>query len=151
MVLAFASIFAVESNSINATIRGKEMNIVSMLARNQMVDLEYKVEGKTFDEVKKDDGGQFPAPYEAYRWTSKIKEIKFPNLAPGGPGGDKKGGEEGGQNEIADMIMKRVTKYFTEAVREMTVTIFWKRGANEVSYSVSTYWVDLNHEFPTSE
>lgn len=159
MVLAFASILAIESNSINATIRSKEMNMVAMLARNQMTDLEFKIEGKTFDEVKKEDGGTFAAPFERFRWQSAVKEIKFPNI--GGGGGNGAGGagaagakkeEDGAQAQVAEMITKAITNYFSKAIREVSVTIFWKRGSNEVSYSVSTYWVDLNHEFnPTPE
>ena len=147
MVLSFASILAVESNSINATIRAKEMNIVAMLARNQMVELEYKIEGKTFEEVRKEEGGSFDPPYESYRWKSEIKEIKFPNL---NPGGEKKEGEEGG-NQYAELITKLVAKFFSKAIREISVTVFWKRGSSDQSFSVSTYWVDLNHEFETTE
>ena len=149
MVLAFASILAIESNSINATIRAKEMNIVAMLARNQMTDLEYRVEGKTFEEVKKEEGGTFPAPNERFRWKAQVKEIKFPNLSPGGGSGKKD--QENQQNPYAEMITKAVTNYFTKAIREISVTIYWKRGSNEVSYAVSTYWVDLNHEFSPTE
>jgi type II secretion system protein I len=161
MVLAFASILAVESNSINATTRAKEMNIVAMLARNQMIELEYKVEGKTFEEVKKTEGGTFPPPYEGYRWQTEVKEIKFPNLnvGGGGKGGSSSsssssnsssssgGAGEQDANQYAEMITKMVTEYFTKAIREIGVTIYWKRGKSEASYSVSTYWVDLNHEF----
>ena len=55
MVLAFASILAVESGAINASDRAKTMNIVQMLAKNQMIEWEYRIEGRTFDEVKKED------------------------------------------------------------------------------------------------
>lgn len=153
MVLAFASILAVESNSISATTRAKEMNIVAMLARNKMVELEYQVEGKSFDEVKKEEGGTFDSPYEAFRWKTEVKELKFPNLASLG-GGNKNSGAGGGDDQgsqYAEQITKLVTKFFTKALREISVTIFWKRGSGEVNYSVSTYWVDLNHEFETTE
>ncbi len=73
MVLAFASILAVECNSINATTRAKQMNIVAMLARNKMIETEYKIEGKTFDEIKKEEGGTFAAPYEIYRWKTEVQ------------------------------------------------------------------------------
>jgi type II secretion system protein I len=155
MVLAFASILAVESNSINATLRTKQMNTVAMLAKNQMVQLEYKVEGKTFEEVKKEESGTFPAPYEDYRWKTEVKELKFPNLKFGGGGGSGNAGGGGGggagdQDQMVETITKNLTDYFTKAVREISVTIYWKRGSKDTSYSVSTYWVDLNHEFAPS-
>jgi hypothetical protein len=118
------------------------MNIVAMLARNQMAELEYKVEGKTFEEFKKTDGGTFAAPYTDYRWTTEIKELEFPNLAP-----EKKKDNESGDANYAEIITKNVATYFSKSIREMNVTIFWKRGGGEVSFTVSSYWVDLNHEF----
>jgi prepilin-type N-terminal cleavage/methylation domain-containing protein len=151
MVMAFASILAVESNSINATTRAKEMNMVAMLAHGKMIDLEYRVEGKSFDEVQKEQGGNFDAPYEKFRWKTEIKEIKFPNMSMGNnKGAGNANGEDSG-NQYADLIMKLVTNFFTKAIRELVVTVFWKRNSVEVSYTVSTYWVDLNHEFETSE
>jgi general secretion pathway protein I len=151
MVLAFASILAVENNSIQATIRAKEMNIATMLARGKMIELEYEVEGKTFDEVRKENGGTFEAPYESYSWKTEIKEIKFPNMSFGGGGENKEGGGDDQGNQYAEMLTKLITNYFTKAVREISVTISYKRGANPVAHTVSTYWVDLNHEFETSE
>lgn len=46
------------------------------------------------------------------------------------------------------MVSNLVSKYLSQAVREVTITISWKRGAGEQHYSISTYWVDLNHDFP---
>jgi prepilin-type N-terminal cleavage/methylation domain-containing protein len=149
MVLAFASILAVESNSIGATIRAKEMNIVAMLARGKMIEMEYKVEGKTFEETQKEDGGNFETPYESFRWKTEVREIKFPNMSMGG--GKSANGDDDQSNQYAELLTKLVTKFFSKAVRELVVTIFWKHDSTEVSYSVSTYWVDLNHEFETSE
>lgn len=152
MVMAFASILAVEHNSINATTRARELNVVTMLARSKMVELEYKVEGKTFDEIRKEEQGNFTPPHENYHWKTEIKEIKFPNMNLGG-GGGKEGSASGDDsgNQFAELLMKLVTNYFTKAIREMVVTISYKRGPGDMSYSVSTYWVDLNHEFETSE
>ncbi|HLD99902.1 MAG TPA: prepilin-type N-terminal cleavage/methylation domain-containing protein [Bdellovibrionota bacterium] len=147
MMVAFASILAVESGSINASNRAKQLNIVAMLAKNQMIEAEYEIEGKTFEEVKKKDGGNFAQPYQDYRWTMEIKEIKFPSLNFGGS--KASGGEDDGG--ITGLMTKLLTNYISKAIRELTVTIFWKKGPGEQSFSVSTYWVDLNHEFELQE
>ena len=149
MVLAFTSILTVESSSINASMLTRQLNTVAMLAKGKMVDTEYLIEGKTFDEMKKEDGSAFEAPFQDYRWATKIKEIEFPQLATGKKSGG--GDSSGGGNELADMLTRLLTKFLSKAIREVTVTVFWKKGATEQSYSVSTYWVDLNHEFALSE
>jgi len=147
MFVAFAAILSVQSGSINASARAKQMTVVAMLAKTTMSEVEYKFEGKAFDEVKKEDGGQFKAPYQDYRWTSTIKELKFPSILGGGGGEDKKDGAA----DAADRIGKLFAKYLSKAIREVNVTIFWKRGTGEQRFDLSTYWVNLNEEFPLSE
>ena len=147
MVLAFASILAVEQGSINASARAKQMNVVGMLAKNQMVETEFKIEGKTFDEVRKEEAGTFPEPYSDYRWTTVVKELKFPKIGTGGGAGGK--AEQEGQ--MTDMLTKLLTNFLSKAIREVTVTVFWKRGKGEQNFALSTYWVDLNYEFKITE
>lgn len=149
MVLALASILSVESNSINASARARQMNIVAMLAKDKMVETEYAIEGKTFDEVKKEEGGSFDAPYQEIRWKTTIKELEFPNLAV--TGRKSEGGSGGGTTDAAETLTKLLTKFFSKAMREVTVTVIWTRGTGEQSFSLSTYWVNLNHEFELTE
>ena len=152
MTLAFASILAVEQGSINASARAKQMNVVGMLARNKMVETEFKIEGKTFEEAKKEDAGTFAEPYTDYRWKAVIKEMKFPELGMGS--GSKDPGskdQSGSQTQSSEMVGKMITKYLSKAIREVNVTVFWKRGSGEQSYTLSTYWVNLNNELQISQ
>ncbi len=156
LIVTLGSIIAVESNSINATIRARQMNTVAMLARNKMIELEYEIQDKTFDEVKKETKGEFPEPFKDYSWSWTIKEIKFPSFGGAMGGGNKNDSGGGGSategaTDVVQMIMKLVTNFLSKAVREITVTISWQRSGKEQSFAVSTYWVDLNHEFQLSE
>src|SRR4051812_28428936 len=135
MLVTLASIMAVESNSLMTSARAKQLNVVAMLARNEMSEMEQKIEGKNFDEVKEEDGGAFDAPFEDYRWTSQIKEVTFPNLGMGSAQGA--GGSEGGAAPVTDIVehlTKLVTKYLSKSVREVNVTVFWKKGAKEQNF-----------------
>lgn len=147
MVIAFAAILAVEGGAINASARAKQLNTVSMLAKNQMVETEFLIEGKTFDEVQKEEAGVFQPPYQDYRWKRTVKELHFPRFSSG----SGKGGSTEGATDSSDLISKLITNFFSKAIREVTVTVFWKRGTGEQNYSLSTYWVDLNYEFKFSE
>lgn len=149
MLVAFASILMVQSGSLNASAKAKQMNIVAMLARNAMIEAEQTFEGKQFEEVDKEKEGKFPNPYQDFRWKRSIKEIKFPSLGIGGGKGEKKDGE--GANDKVEMLAKLFTNFLSKAVREVTVTVIWNRGSGDQSFAVSTYWVDLNHEFALSE
>lgn len=164
MLIAFAAILGIQSNSINATIRARSVTTVAMLLKDQMVQTEAEIQGKSFDEVKKEDTGNFPAPYNNdYRWTRVIKEIEFPslNMNSASPSGSStasasgsssnKNGNQEGATEMIDLITKLVTQFLSKALREVTVTVYYKTGGKEMSYSATTYWVDLNHEFQLSQ
>ncbi len=162
MAIAFGSILAVEGGAVNASNRAKETAIVANLLRNKMVETEYSFEGKKFIEIKKEDQGTFKEPYQDYSWKREIKEVNLPDLTSimagnGGSSGKQDHPERDsdsssfGPNQTAEMIGKKVSHFLSKSLREVTVTILWKRGGHQLSNSVSTYWVDLNNEFTLSE
>lgn len=149
MVIAFASILSTQASSVNATRRARELSVVAMLARNAMQDTEFELMGKSFDEVKKEDSATFKAPYENYRWSRVIKEIEFPDL-----NFTKSSNSTSGDNTTSDLVSlmtRLVAKFLSKAMREVTVTILVPNGEKTQKYDVTTYWVDLNHEFEVSE
>jgi general secretion pathway protein I len=143
MSVALVAIFTIEGSSISASDKGKRMNIVAMLAKNKMIETEFDLEGKTFDEVEKDKTGNFEPPFETYTWKRSIKELKFPSI--GGGGGDDQNAQ------VTEMISKLFSNYLSKSLREVTVSIIYHRGEHDQTFSVSTYWVDLNHAFELSE
>ena len=159
LAIGIGSILVAENNSLDSTIRAKRMTAVATLARNKIIDAERNFQGKTFDEVKKEEEGKFDAPYSDYTWVLKIKEITFPNLldpsqAGGGTSADGKE-EKKDDTQAVDQNVERVVKiatnYLSKSSREVNVTIKWKEKGENQQYSVSQYWVDLNHEFNFSE
>jgi type II secretion system protein I len=147
MLVTFTSILAVEGDSIRASDKAKQMNIVSMLAKNQMVETEFKIRKKPFEEVKKEESGTFKSPYEDYKWKTEIKETKlFSDI-----GKLIAGNKEGAVDANLSMVTQLLTNYLSKAIREVTVTVSWQRGSKEQSYSLTTLWVDLNHEFSLSQ
>lgn len=140
MMVSFAAILGVQSNSINTTDRSKRLTTVAMLAKNQMLDTESMLEGKSFKEVSKEDEGTFEEPHQEFSWKREIKEIKFPNLLPAGQSGDSDSTE-------TERFGKLLAKFLSDSIREVTITIKFKRGNQEQSYKLSTYWVDFNRDF----
>ncbi len=147
MVVAFAAILSIESSSLNASARARQMNVVSMLAKNAMIDAEEAIEGKSFEEVRGEETKAFEPPFQDYKWTRTVKEIKFPNLVPSA---SKEEGSEG-TDSSAETLGKLVTNFLSKALREVTVTVSWQKSGKEQSESITTYWVDLNHEFALQE
>ena len=161
MTVAFASILVIQSSSLNTSLKSKQQNVVAMLARNAMTMTEVEISGKPFSEVATELGAQFDPPFAEYSWERKIKEVKFPNLqalfagqggdgqnADGASGSSDNGAAADKNNDLStEMIGKIVTNYLSKALREVSITVKWKKGKGEQAYSVAMYWVDFDAPF----
>ncbi len=147
MFIAFAAILSVQSGSISATTRAKQINIVTMLARNKMIETELAIQGKAFLEIPKETNGNFEEPYQEYKWAIQIKDLEFPNMS-GTQQGQGQDQQQGGG--IADMISNSITSYLSKAMKQIIVTVTWKRGDKEQSTDITMFWVNLNQELTLS-
>jgi prepilin-type N-terminal cleavage/methylation domain-containing protein len=153
MLLAFASILMVQSSSMNTSAKAKQMNIVGMLAKNALLQTEVEMTGKRFSELQEETSEAFEEPFQDYTWVRTVKEIKFPNLSGllnAGKKEDQPADEQAGAAQMMDQMTKLMTNFISKAIREVTITIKWKRGSGEQKYVVAMYWVDLNSEFQLS-
>ena len=157
LAIGIGAILTAENNSLDVTLRAKRMTTVATLAKNTIIIAERELQGKTFDEVKTESSGKFDPPYSEYSWERKIKEITFPNLLGPGSGG---AAAEGAADAKADSgttapgverVVKIATTYLSKSTREITVTIKWIEKKEDQKFTVSQYWVDLNHEFNFSD
>jgi general secretion pathway protein I len=169
LAIGIGAILVAENNSLDVTLRAKRMGTVAMLAKNALIEAERLTEGKSFTEVNTDAEGKFDAPYAEYSWTRKIKEITFPNLldpsqASGGASGagaasgtststSASSGDtsSGAIDQNVEKVVKLATNYLSKSSREVTVTIKWKEKGEDQKFSVSQYWVDLNHSFDMND
>jgi general secretion pathway protein I len=154
MLIAFSSIIAIQSSAMNSALKARQIDEVSVLARNAMIQTEVEISGKKFEDIAAELSGQFEDPFQDYSWTRKIKEVKLPNLsglakAAGGDSGNssEKADADEKNSAMVEQITKVVTSFLSKAVREVTITVNWKRGATTQKYELAMYWVDLNSDF----
>lgn len=155
MLVAFSSILAIQSSSMSSALKSRQIHEVSMLARWALAQTEVEISGKKFEDLPEEVSGQFKEPYQNYTWTRKVVEVKLPNLqglskavsaANAGDSSANKEAEE--QNSaIMEQMTKVITNFLSKAIRQVTMTVRWKRGAFDQSYEVAMYWVDLNSDF----
>jgi general secretion pathway protein I len=166
MLIAWTSIFATQSSSQTVVWKSTKLNDVTMLARSKMSEIETEIEGKRFEEVKKEESGTFPDPWKEYSWKKEIKEVEFPNISMQGGGGSGESGSgdakdsggssaedsaSGNNTDAIERMMRLITKFLSQSIREVRLTLNWKQGASDASFTLTTWWVDLNHEFSLSE
>lgn len=147
MVGAFIGIYGAQTASVHSSTRVRQLNTAAMLAKDKMIEAEVEFQGKSFPEVRPEDSGTFPDPFQEFSWKRSIRELSFPSLPAPGAGQS----ETGGTNQNEEILGRLVTNFLSQAIREVEVTVSWQRGRGVVEQRVTTWWVDLNHEFKLSE
>lgn len=120
-------------------------NMAALLER-KMTELDLEYRGKPISEIKDEDAGNFSNEYKQFRWEMRSKEFEMPDMTSLlGGGKDKNSGGGGANQEIIAMIVKTVTEYVKTAMKEVTVTVYYKSPrtkTKEISQSVAAYFVD---------
>src|SRR3989338_8704427 len=69
------------SNSVLTSARSENVTLASLLAQEQLtqylLDVEKDMTLGVFPD-EKEDGGQFDAPYERFKWEIQIKKVEIP-------------------------------------------------------------------------
>lgn len=118
-------------------------NMAALLER-KMTELDLLYRGKPLTEIREEDAGEFEGDLKNYRWEMRSKEFEMPDLTAAVGGGSQ---NQGQNNEILLLIARTVTEYVKTAVKEVTVTVFYKSNrakSKEVKQSVSTYFMDYS-------
>lgn len=149
VVLSFTSIILIQNTSLRSSERARQMSVVASLARQAMTETETLIQGKTFAEIKDEEKGQFKPPFDEYFWERKIKEVEFPQAAGEAEGGEERDGKEGNSQQ-EQMLTNLLTKYLSESIREVRVTVIWKQGDQEQKFPLASYWVNLKNDFKVS-
>jgi general secretion pathway protein I len=114
---------------------------VATLLERKMIETEVKYKDKPLNEIPEEEGGDFGSDFPKYRWTLKSKDLKFPDLAP-----LMIGQEDGASEEMITMI-RQMTDFLSQSIREVQITVYVKGKSREVPFSATQYFVDYNKPF----
>ena len=119
-------------------------NTMAMLLERKMTEVDVKNKSKKFDEVQESDAGNFGTKYPGYRWEMKAKKFEMPDMSSALIGEQKQGADQ-----MMLTIVRTVQDYIKEAVKEVSVTVYYKgRVGKEVRNSATVYLVDYTKELP---
>ncbi|MGE4132445.1 MAG: type II secretion system protein [Bdellovibrionales bacterium] len=116
-------------------------NNVATLLERQMAEIEAKYKDKPLGEIPDKDGEDFGNDFPNYRWEMESRELKLPDLTP------LLVSQEDGANEQLISMMKQMTEFISQTVKEVKVTVFVKSKAKEVAFAATQYFVDYNKSF----
>lgn len=114
---------------------------VSTLLNREMAETEAKYKDKQLTEIPETDGGDFGSDYPNYSWKLESKLLKFPDLT-----GILVGQQQGADQTLISMI-KQMTDYMNQVVKEVKVTITVKLHGKSLNYSAVQYFIDYTKPF----
>lgn len=118
-------------------------NTMAILLERKMTEIDVKYKDRSFEEIAETDAGDFGTKYPGYRWEMKAKKFEMPDMS------SALISKEGGADEMMLMIVRTVQDFIKEAVKEISVTVYYKgRIGKEIRNSVTTYVVDYSKELP---
>lgn len=119
------------------------MQEVAHLLERKMTEFDIKYRNDVAN-IPEEDKGDFEG-YPKYRWEVKSREFEMPDLTPIIMAKNQKTGN-GGTNEMLLSMVRQMSDFFKQAVKEVTLTVFAKVGKKELPYAVTTYYVDYSKE-----
>lgn len=111
---------------------------MAALIERKMVEIELEYKGKPLDSVPEDLEDDFGDEYPQYTWKMESKDLEIPDLTSLFTSADG-----GASSELLD-IVKRLTDQLSKSIKEVKVTVIYKSKPKDVSYSVTTYFVDYD-------
>jgi prepilin-type N-terminal cleavage/methylation domain-containing protein len=145
LVITVAAGFLISNSWSGNLLRVRKaalFNNVSLLLERKIVEMEAKYQGKKRDDIK-DEEGDFGSDYPQYRWTFTVQPFEMPDMTPLLSQGSKT------VDPMALAVLTKTQELLGKAVTEATVKVIVKPtqgGQKEVTYSVTTYFVDYETE-----
>jgi len=143
VIISGAIIVVANSWSGNfARIRKSSLNHdVATLLERKMVEIDAFYKDRAINEIPEDDAGDFGSDYPNYRWELKSKDFKMPDLTP-----LMVGQEDGGEEALIAMI-KQMSEFLNEVIKEVQITVYVKARGRELAYSATQYYIDYTRDF----
>lgn len=123
------------SGSIRSVTKSKEVQTAALLLKNKMTELDVKYR-ENMGQLPEEDSGPFEG-YPNYSWSMKSVAFVPPDFTALLL-------EQGGQADALLDIMKRMQGIFKKNVKEMQVTVVFKKDEITRTYTVTTLMVDFD-------
>lgn len=124
------------SGSLNAFRKSRHITTVSLLLQKKVTETELRAQNKGVSDVPEEEAGDFGSDFPEFSWKIETKKLEMPDLA------SILTARDGGAQEIEMTIIRQITEAIENAVKELRVTVVWKRKDQSLEYSITTYLVD---------
>jgi len=134
LAVSLTTLLTFSGNTMIKSGRAERLLVATMLARQQMVQIELDLQKATkkgeFPDEKSEEG-KFDEPFEDYAWKMEIRRVELPAPVTGEKG------------SIQETVGRELSKEISKTVRELKLTVLWQELGEEQTYDVVTHIVKL--------
>ena len=140
MILAGAliALSASWNGSVMAYRKGRQLNVITRLLQKQATEMELRFKNESIA-TDQELEGDFGRDYPNLSWKTEIKGLQFPDLAP-----LLIGDSQDGVDQITLTVIRQMSTQLSQAIKEMKVSVLWKREDRVATYSITTYLISYN-------
>ena len=150
LTVILSAVFISQGSTLSASVRNKNILIATNLARNFINEREVKYENISFDRLPADEtSGNFPEPYQAFKWKIKFEEIDFSALSSLLAKQSEAENPNATDNAQTQTVMKLFQDYLKKSIRRMTVTVEWPEGSGTTGQTFTEFLVNYDQEIST--
>lgn len=146
LTIILSSVYMAQSSTLMSANRTRSYMIATNLARNFISQTELKYEGQKFENLPKTESGDFPAPFNQYRWTREVSEVDFTAMTEIFLS-QMKSDQNGGVKEEENTVAKLFEAYLKNSIRKLVLTIEWKEGEGSQKLAFTSLLVNYDAEF----
>ena len=120
-------------------VRKTQLNTeIAALLERKMVEVEIEYAGKPLESIDEEKSDDFGSEYPQYSWKMTSKEMELPNITA------TMTAQAGGADEMALTIMRTLTEHLSKSIKEVKVTVIYKKGKKPLEVSATQYFVDYD-------
>lgn len=151
IMMGTVTILAMSWSGSQLRLRKMKLNHqAAFLLDFKMADMQREY-GQQFQRIPDEDAGDFTdlgKEYEKFTWKLTSQEFELPDLTPLLIQDAQNSGGGGGADGLLIAMMSQLTDFFGQAVKEVTITIVYTLGKNNVEFSATSFVVDFTQQLP---
>lgn len=146
MMILAAGILVLSSSWGGSTFRLRKTQInieTTALLERKITEIDFKYRGKPIDGIPEEEEDDFEGIPD-YSWKMTSKPFEMPDIS------SLLVGQEGGANEMMLMVMKQFTEQLSKSIKEVTVTVIYKKAKKPLESKITLFFVDYSKELAIS-
>jgi len=140
LTMVIIAVSSTWSGNFNRMRKINLANNVATLLERKMVELEAQYKNQPISQIPEEETGDFGTDHPQYSWKLESQKFEMPDLTA------TLTSREGGADEMLINMIKQINEFVSKSVKEVTLSVIVTTGKRNVSYKITTYFVDWEQQ-----